>query len=189
MLTPAWRRVIGPVATAVLIAMSLSTGACEDPRPKLSPEELEKIRAELGLAEERVDFEIIAPEYLPDGTDRDLFAFEQPEDGINFVFVAIEDDTIPLHMRARVEIVEASSPFAFHVGLPEVSIAGIDVGISKTEGRAEQVRVDLFWNREGMGFVVLLSWLKPSAPLIEVTEEMEHQAILVAESIIAQGIP
>jgi hypothetical protein len=175
------RRNLTLVILLVLLAPAL--GSCreddEDIRQKLSNE--------LGPYQEQLDFALLLPAYIPNGTADEPQA-ELSDRGLNIYFAPSAEPDIPPERRAGVEIVQTSKDLAPPGGvenpaLERRTIRGREVIIERyTQGAA--VHITLQTRSDGVTVIVSMDW--DSDETMTLSHEMEQEAFKVLDSMLSR---
>lgn len=142
-------------------------------------------------AEERLDFDVLVPTYLPATTALIPEGSIDPPEKITLAFYPCPDTTTSV-LGPRVVI--SQGPRAGGLPEPEESdppteraqIAGTPVLMDRTSS-GKQASISTSWRQAGLSLFVSLTWESRDSRPPEITADMEREAIRVVESIIQQS--
>ena len=142
-------------------------------------------------AEAELDFDVLVPTYLPATTSSIPEPTIHPRDEISLIFPPCSDITSDI-LGPQV-IIEETTVVG---GLPEpghsdppterVQIGGTSALMQQGES-FDAVSIAISWHQAGLSLVTHFQWGSRDADPPEITEQMEMEAVRVAESIIQQG--
>jgi hypothetical protein len=154
-----------------------------------------RLRDELEPVQAQVDFSIILPSYLPSGTNPAPQGVVEDEEVIVYLWRKDADDYEP-HERADIDIYETNRADAdwryppipgqpgAHSGIEYFEIAGEEVATYRVEKSDSAVAVVFSADLEGIRVAVIMSWRADSGNTLELSQEMQNEAIKVFESMI-----
>jgi hypothetical protein len=179
---------------AVLLPALAVVGCSTDPDTgALHGEGQEALDRAVAIAQPPLEFEIIKPSYLPEGTSpENPLSYSLTRRDVTLAFIASDDETLPIEKRARVEIRESldeSGPGSVEMNphLEESEIAGRPVIIHRQRESISGVFVAIYWQQDDLSIWATLDWFPPpGSPSLSLTPEMEEEAFRVAESIMSQ---